>query len=158
MFAELAQDTLEPDVRNAAVLQLAKFEYTRGYYEQAIVTLLRDLREPVSKEHETQRQDLLGRVYMNRGEFGQAVSAFDSAGRRGRLPAYARYNLGITLIRNGQLEEGFELLDEVGKMALPSEEMLALRDKTNLTLAYQYLKQDRYDDAKDAFRRISLRG
>ena len=158
VFAELAQDTLEPDVRNAAVLQLAKFEYTRGYYEQAIVTLLRDLREPVSKEHETQRQDLLGRVYMNRGEFGQAVSAFDSAGRRGRLPAYARYNLGITLIRNGQLEEGFELLDEVGKMALPSEEMLALRDKTNLTLAYQYLKQDRYDDAKDAFRRISLRG
>ena len=43
-------------------------------------------------------------------------------------------------------------------MPLPSEEMLALRDKTNLTLAYQYLKQGRFDDAKDAFRRISLRG
>ena len=158
LVAELAQDTLEPNVRNAAVLQLAKFEYTRGYYEQAIVTLLRDLREPVSKDHETERQTLLGRVYMNRGEFGQAIAAFDAAGNRGRLPAYARYNLGITLVREDQLEDGFELLEDVGEMSLPSEEMLALRDKTNLTLAYQYLKQDRYDDAKDAFRRISLRG
>lgn len=158
VFAELAQDTLEPDVRNASVLELAKFAYTRGYYEQAIVTLLRDLREPVSKDHETRRQDLLGRVYMNRGEFGQAVAAFDAAGKRGKLPAYARYNLGITLVRNGELEDGFELLEDVGEMSLPSEEMLALRDKTNLTLAYQYLKQDRYDDAKNAFRRISLRG
>ena len=157
-FSELAQETLDPEVRNAAVLELAKFEYTRGYYDQAIVTLLRDLREPVTEAHETQRQDLLGRVYMNRGEFGQAVAAFDAAGKRGKLPAYARYNLGITLVREGQLDEGFELLEDVGTMGLPSEEMLALRDKTNLTLAYQYLKQDRYDDAKDAFRRISLRG
>ena len=158
LFAELSQEALDPDVRNAAILELAKFEYTRGYFEQAIVTLLRDLREPVSKDHETERQSLLGRVYMNRGEFGQAVAAFDAAGKRGKLPAYARYNLGITLVRDGQLEEGFELLEDVGTMSLPSEEMLALRDKTNLTLAYQYLKQDRYDDAKDAFRRISLRG
>lgn len=157
-FSELAQETLDAEVRNAAVLELAKFEYTRGYYDQAIVTLLRDLREPVTEAHETQRQDLLGRVYMNRGEFGQAVAAFDAAGKRGKLPAYARYNLGITLVREGQLDEGFELLEDVGTMGLPSEEMLALRDKTNLTLAYQYLKQDRYDDAKDAFRRISLRG
>ncbi|MBR9813528.1 tetratricopeptide repeat protein [bacterium] len=157
-FSELAQETLDPEVRNAAVLELAKFEYTRGYYDQAIVTLLRDLREPVTEAHETRRQDLLGRVYMNRGEFDQAVAAFDAAGKRGKLPAYARYNLGITLVREGQLDEGFELLEDVGTMGLPSEEMLALRDKTNLTLAYQYLKQDRYDDAKDAFRRISLRG
>ena len=158
LYAQLAQEDLDPDTRNAAILRLADFEYQRGYYEQAVVSLLRDLREPVSEAHAIERQSLLGRIYMSQGNFGEAVAAFDAAGKRGRLPAYARYNLGITLIRDGALEEGFELLSEVGEMPLPSEEMLALRDKTNLTLAYQYLKQGRFDDAKDAFRRISLRG
>ena len=50
--------------------------------------------------------------------------------------AFARFNLGVALVRENRLEEAAPLLTAVGTMNAVGSELLALRDKANLALGY----------------------
>ena len=52
--------------------------------------------------------------------------------------AYARYNLGVALVRMGQMEAGADLLERVGTMRTFDEETRALRDRANVALGFAY--------------------
>ena len=54
--------------------------------------------------------------------------------------AYARFNIGVALVRKERLEDAAKLLDAVGQIDAPTEELAALRDKANLALGYAWLK------------------
>ena len=50
------------------------------------------------------------------------------------------------------------LLDAVGQIAAPTEEMAALRDKANLALGYAWLKENKPNEAKAVLQRVRLEG
>lgn len=144
--------------RNQAVIRLAELAYTRGQYRSLLTALARDLAAPIAEDIELQSHDLKARAFMRLGDFAAALGEFEDARRITDLPPYMAYNHAITLMRTGALDEGIVALRRVGRIDIPDYELAALRDKANLTLGYQLLKQERYEDAREAFRRIRLEG
>ncbi|HEX5687084.1 MAG TPA: tetratricopeptide repeat protein [Ideonella sp.] len=73
-------------------------------------------------------------------------------------PAYARFNLGVALIRSGDVEGGRALLDELGRTPMHSEELRVLRDQANVALGFTALTQDDPEGAAKALERVRLQG
>ena len=53
---------------------------------------------------------------------------------------YARFNLGVALVRSNRLAEARPSLDAVGRLQSTNDELLALKDKANLALGFAYLQ------------------
>ena len=53
---------------------------------------------------------------------------------------YARFNLGVALLRSDRLADGARFLDAVGSINTADNELLALKDKANLALGFAYLQ------------------
>ena len=97
------------------------------------------------------------------GQFSKAVTLLESLKNEESLQGYVHYNLGIALIQSGREEEAIAVLDELGRMETDDEGLLAIRDKTNLKLAYRFLDKGKSnaDNAKQAqkyFERVRLDG
>ncbi|HJV70649.1 hypothetical protein [Ideonella sp.] len=73
-------------------------------------------------------------------------------------PAYARFNLGVALIRSGDVEGGKKLLDEIGRSPMHNEELRALRDQANVALGFAALTQDDPEGAAKVLERVRLQG
>lgn len=58
-----------------------------------------------------------------------------------RATAYGRYNLAIAMIRSGDAARGRSWLDLLGRTTPTDPELLELRDKANLSLGWQFLKE-----------------
>jgi len=77
---------------------------------------------------------------MAQGQYDQAAALLDGWKGPADWQAYARFNLGVALLRSGKTAQGEQQLDAVGQLAGDSEELLALRDKANLALGYILLQ------------------
>jgi len=73
-------------------------------------------------------------------------------------PAYARFNLGVALIRSGDVDGGKALLDELGRTPMYTEELRVLRDQANVALGFTALTQDDPVGAAKALERVRLQG
>ncbi len=99
-------------------------------------------------------------MYLNRyDEAIRALERWQPVGTGGDVwSSYARFNIGVALVRQERVEEAAELLNEVGQIAAPTEELAALRDKANLALGFAWLKANRPEDAKKVLQRVRLEG
>ncbi|MBT9598342.1 MAG: hypothetical protein IV094_20335 [Vitreoscilla sp.] len=84
--------------------------------------------------------------------------ARDPEQRFSTAPAYARFNLGVALIRSGDIAGGKALLDEIGSASMPDDELRALRDQANVALGFTALSQDDPEGAAQALERVRLKG
>lgn len=71
---------------------------------------------------------------------------------------YARYNLGIALIRGGDVAGGRAALDELGRTPMHDEEGRSLRDQANVALGYAALADEDPEAAAQALERVRLQG
>ena len=92
------------------------------------------------------------------GQFGKAVELLQPLRKEKSLQGYVLYNLGIALIQNGQEQEGLKVLDELGQLETSKNDLLTLRDKTNMKLAYRYVDQGDTKQALKYFNRVRLDG
>ncbi|WP_156891336.1 hypothetical protein [Nevskia ramosa] len=58
-----------------------------------------------------------------------------------RATGYGRYNLAIAMIRSGDAARGRSWLDLLGRTASTDPELLELRDRANLSLGWQFLRE-----------------
>src|SRR5438093_626389 len=79
-------------------------------------------------------------AYEHWGRYDEAIGLL--ASWRGPLiwSAYARFNLGVALVRNGRLDDADPFLSGVGTMLAATAEQAALRDRANLALGFAYLQ------------------
>ena len=71
---------------------------------------------------------------------------------------YARFNLGVALVKAGDETEGQALLDSVGQAPGPDEEVRSLRDRANVALGFANLAGKLHRDARNALQRVRLNG
>ncbi len=158
IFAKLIEKGTAPAVRDRAWYFLAKIRYQRGFLpeaEQAIDQVEKNLPPDLEEERGLLKANLL----MARGDYAGAVAVLGGmAGGKGRVGAYARYNLGIALIKNGDMAGGNKLLDDIGLAPAADEEYRSLRDKANVALGFAALQADRPEDARRALERVRLQG
>ncbi|MBE7417142.1 MAG: hypothetical protein HS128_05195 [Ideonella sp.] len=158
VFARLIDQTATPDVRDRAWFYLAKIRYQRGFIDQAEAAMQRianHLPPPLQED----RVLLQGQLLMARGDYAGAASVLDALAKDSKVGVYARYNLGIALVRSGDSARGMALLDDVGKTPstrATSEEFKALRDKANVALGFAALQDEKPEAARSYLERVRL--
>ena len=116
-------------------------------------------RGELPEELEPERQMLHAQVLMEQGRFADALAALEAWRRPGDAwVGYAKYNIGVSLVRLGQVEDGARVLDEVGQLDPENPEFDALRDKANVALGYAWLQASRPVEAKPSLQRVRLDG
>jgi len=166
---------LDLATRNVAALQLARVFYKKDDPQNALyaLDLVREVPEKSlydekytldvlrGKEPKTFRTDvayLSALANISTGRFTEAVKTLKSLRNKKKLEGYVLYNLGIALTLKGEKEEGLETFDKLGRIHTGKKDLLALKDKTNLKLAYYHLDKSDAKRAKNYFERIRLDG
>ncbi len=144
-------------VSDRAFFYLARSGYQRGFVDDAWRNLER-IRGPLPGNLEPERRLLASNVLIAQGRYGEAVVQLTGWTDQEGWSDYARFNLGVALIRSGQTELGRDFLGKVGGMPAATEEQLALRDRANLALGFASLQQQDAEGAVAALNRVRLDG
>lgn len=162
IFKRLLDDGAESEVHDRAWFYLGKIRYQKQLFTDAEAALARvgdSLDDSLQEEFRTLKANLL----MAQKKYTEAATALQglmdgSNGREGKQKAnYARFNLGVALIRAGREKEGTDLLRKVAELKSTESDQKALRDKANLALGFSLLKSAPIL-AKDFLRRVRLNG
>lgn len=141
--------------RNRAWFELARAWLRNGHYARAEEALDR-VHGDMPAELDGRKPELLARVLIAQGRFEEAAETLRAVERD--LDPYARYNLGVALVRAGRIDEGAGELNAVGQMRTQDRAGLALRDQANLVLGFAYLEIGQGATARALFQRIRLDG
>ena len=156
IFNRLLAGPVPPSVSDRAHFYLARIGYQRGYYAEAWRSLER-IRAPLPGALESERRLLESNVLMAQGRYSEAVGALQASPDDDWAP-YARFNLGVALVRSGASAEGRALLESVGTMPALTDEELSLRDRANLALGFALLQERAGEPAVAALIRVRLDG
>ena len=142
-------------------IELARYEYQRGHFNPATVRLFR-LKETLPSAAYEDWRLLLTYVLMAQEKFKDVTTLLipqdGDIDDVQDLPAILRYNLAVALMKIDRGLEGRRLMNRVGQMEVKDLEALALRDKANLALGYQYLQLQNGTNAKALFGRVRTTG
>jgi len=156
IFASLIEKGAAPSVRDRAWFYLAKIRYQRGFNSQAETALARIGGQlPLALVEE--RGLMQAQLMMARGDFAGAAAVLGPlASQSKRASPFARFNLGVALVKSGEQSRGVALLDEIGRTPADNEEQRSLRDRANLALGVAALQDQRPDDARRLLERVRL--
>ena len=156
-FKTLLTDDVPTGVRNRAWFYLGQIWYARGYLDEA-ADALRKINGRMSAELEAQREHLFANVLMHQGKFDEAIRLLATARGPSIWSAYARFNLGVALIRKDRIADADAFLTGVGTMNATTPERLALKDRANLALGFAYLQAKNPEKARVSLERVRLNG
>jgi len=157
IFEALLAGKASEAVRNKAWFYLGKVWYQRGYLADS-ERALHHVSDKIQPRISAERYMLLAQLMLREGRYDDAIAALGSWRGPPDWTAYAQFNLGVALVRKGQLPLAMSYLDRVGRMESNSEELLALRDKANLALGFALLQAKRPEEAKPILQRVRLDG
>ncbi len=158
IFAQLIERNAPPSVRDRAWYYLAKIRWQRGLpreAEEAIAKIGGKL--PVGQEED--RGLLHANLLMARQDFAGAATVLrgmTDVKTASQASHFARFNLGVALVKSGDVPAGSVLLDEVGRMPGANEEQRSLRDRANVALGFAALQDGRSEDARTVLQRVRL--
>lgn len=164
IFAQLIEKGAAPSVRDRAWFYLAKIRYQRGFIAEAAEANGR-IENHLPEDMQEDRLLLDANIRMESGDYAGAVRVLDAARGKG-FGLYAQYNLGVALVRDGEVAAGSAHLEAVGRLpasrnaarGLADEEFLSLRDKANVALGFAALHEQRPEDALAFLQRVRLNG
>jgi hypothetical protein len=156
-FQTLLTKDVPTGVRNRAWFYLAQVWYARGYLDKA-EEALRKIQGKLSPELEAQKDHLFANVLMYEGKFDEAIHLLVSWKGSPTWSAYARFNLGVALVRQKRLADAEAFLTAVGTMYAETTELLALKDRANLAMGFAELQAEQPAKAKVALERVRLNG
>jgi hypothetical protein len=154
----LDRKDVPPGVRDRARFYLGKVWYQRGYYERAAETLGDAGSHSLPPGMDAERRMLQAQSLLALGRYQDAIAALDNWQGPPDWQVYARYNLGVALVRSQQLDAGTQALNAVGTVESSSPEIIGLRDKANLALGYAYLQAKQPDRARAVLERVRIEG
>jgi hypothetical protein len=155
--ALLAGRQVPQSVSDRAWFYLARIAFQRGDPADARESLDR-VRGVLPGRLEPERRLLAANVLMSLGRFAEAAAVLEGWQDDSVWADYARFNLGVALVRAGEPARGGQLLAAVGTMSAGSEERMALRDRANLALGFALLQDRQAEPAAAALRRVRLDG
>jgi hypothetical protein len=157
IFERLLADNVDLETRDRTWFFLAKIWLQRGYLDksqEAISYLSEDLPDNLRRE----AQMLQSQIYINSGQYERAIALLQNWKGRTEWASYAKFNLGVAMVRSGNVAGAEQILSELGELNPFNEEMASLRDKANLALGYALLQDGRPLAAKEPLQRVRLEG
>jgi len=157
IFERLLAGNVDPDIRDRTWFFLAKIWKQRGYLaeaEQALDRIEGKLPDNLAREASMLRAQIL----IDSGDYDRAIALLADWKGRTEWSSYAKFNLGVALVRSGRVDEAREILDKLGDMNPFTEELTSLRDKANLALGYALLREGQPSAARPILQRVRLEG
>ncbi|HNP64650.1 MAG TPA: tetratricopeptide repeat protein [Woeseiaceae bacterium] len=157
IFERLLADNVSTEIRDRTWFFLAKIWYQRGYRDrsqQALDFIEGELPRNLQREALMLRANIL----IDGGQYDAAVALLQNWKGRTEWASYAKFNIGVALVRSGRIDEAQELLNELGDMDPFNDELTSLRDKANLALGYALLQDGQPAAAKEPLQRVRLEG
>lgn len=157
IFERLLAGNVRPEIRDRTWFFLAKIWHQRGYGDKAQAAL-DSISDNLPADLQAERQMLQAQIHIDAGRYDRAIALLGDWKGRGEWSAYARFNLGVALVRSGRIADAERVLDDLGAKPVRGEELSALRDKANLALGYAYLQNGQAEAAKLPLQRVRLAG
>jgi hypothetical protein len=157
IFDRLLAGPVAPSVRDRARFYLARISHQRGYPERALRNL-GFIERPLTGKLEPERRLLEANVLMSLGQHAEAAKRLESWTDTGGWSNFARFNLGVALVRAGETARGRQFLEQVGTLQARNEEQASLRDRANLALGFALLQQRGGDEPAAVLSRVRLDG
>jgi tetratricopeptide (TPR) repeat protein len=154
---DLQAEGLPGPVSNRAWYELARTFFQKGYVNAA-QEALDQIRGALPEDLRGEHQLLVAQVLMAQGKNEEAAHSLESWRGAPGLAGFAHYNRGIALVRSGKYAQAIAALKQVTAMQVESEELLALRDKANLTLGYAFAQLDDLEQARVHLQQVRLHG
>jgi hypothetical protein len=156
LFARLIDMGATPPTRDRAWYFLAKIRYQRGYLAEA-QDALAHIGNALPPALQEDRVLVQAHVQMARGDYAAAATTLATVDSKAPSARYARYNLGIALIKAGETDRGTAVLDELGRATAEDEEYRGLRDRANVALGFAALADNRQQQASTYLERVRLK-
>ena len=157
IFEELLAENVRPDIRDRTWFFLAKIWQQRGYLDEAS-RALDNLTPQLPDNLRREAQMLRAQIFIDAGRYGDAIALLNKWSGATEWAGYASYNLGVALVRSGDVDSARSILEDLGNLVPYTEEMSALRDKANLALGYSMLQAGEPLAAKAPLQRVRLEG
>ncbi len=157
IFERLLADNVAPDIRDRTWFFLAKIWYQRGYLDRS-KEALGFIQSELPKNMQREALMLEAQILIDDGEYDTAIEKLQRWEGETEWASYAKFNIGVALVRLGRIDEAARLLDELGNLDPFNEELTSLRDKANLALGYALLQDGQALAAKEPLQRIRLEG
>jgi TolA-binding protein len=157
IFERLLAANVDREVRDRTWFFLAKIWLQRGYLDsahEALSNLSEDLPDNLRRE----ALMLQSQIFINGGQYGRAIALLQDWKGRTEWASYAKFNLGVAMVRNGNMTAARQILYELGDIDPFNEELTSLRDKANLALGYALLQDGQPLAAKEPLQRVRLEG
>jgi hypothetical protein len=157
IFERMLADNVSTEVRDRTWFFLAKIWYQRGYFEKAEEALnfvSGELPENLRREARLMHAQIL----IESGQFDSAIALLEDWKGKTEWASYARFNVGVALLRSGRVDEARQVLAKLGELNPFNEELMSLRDKANLALGYALLQDGQPAAAKVPLQRVRLEG
>ncbi|HYP79364.1 MAG TPA: tetratricopeptide repeat protein [Steroidobacteraceae bacterium] len=156
-FETLLGPEVPGSVKARAWFYLAKVWYARGYFDRAVESLSR-IEGSLPPLMQAERVHLQSNALLRLGRYDEAIAQLSAWHSSSSWSHFAKFNLGVALLRTNRLADGAKFLDEVGTLKSTSEELLSLRDKANLALGFAYLQSGDPAAATPFLERVRLDG
>jgi len=157
VFTKLLNANLPVYTRDRAYYYLGKLFYKKSYYDRA-VTALTSITSTLPANFNDERLHLLSNIYLRRKEYPKAVELLSQFSENSEWGYYARYNIGVGLIKENKFEEGIQQLLHVNNLNAHTAEMNALVDKAHLAIGFAYIRNNLPDRAPEFLRQVRLNG
>jgi hypothetical protein len=157
IFARLIDKGTRPSVRDRAWFYLAKIRYQRGLVAEA-GDAIGHIGNKLPADLEEERVLLQANILLAQADYAGASKVLAGMTTSTGAGQYARYNLGVALIKSGDPVQGSALLDELGRATAPDEELRSLRDQANVALGFSALQNRQPEDARKYLERVRLNG
>ncbi len=165
VFTRVINSTTAPAVRDRAWYFLARAKQQRGLLDEAQDALSR-IEAPLQGTAygaqpgslEDSRQLMLAQLMLAREDYAGAADVLGKLKDSGNVGLIAQFNLGVALIKNGDLDQGQTWLDTVGQTPAADEEQRSVRDRANLALGFAALQAKQPREARTSLQRVRLKG
>jgi tetratricopeptide (TPR) repeat protein len=157
IFQRLSQTNSDAYAHDLAWFYMGRMRYMDGQYEKSL-DAFRAIQEALPESKDAERLHLMVNSYLHEGHYKEAIEVLSNNKGQGIWNDYAKYNLGVALIRSNHVKEGIGLLDQLGRILPKNEEEYTLRDKANITLGYTAIRTDVQRDPITPFSRVRLNG
>jgi len=157
IFTKLINANLPVYTRDRAFYYLGKSFYKKSYYDRA-VSALTSVTTTLPSNFNDERLHLLSNIYLRRGQFDKAIKLLDTYSDDNEWGYYARYNIGVALIRGKEFEKGINQLLHINAYNPQTEEMNSLVDKANLAIGFAYIRANLPEQAPNFLRQVRLNG
>ena len=113
IFERLLADNVSPDIRDRTWFFLAKIWYQRGYLDESLQAL-NHIAGELPRNLQREAHMLEAQILIDRGEYDTAIAKLANWKDATEWASYAKFNIGVALVRSGRVDEARELLEDLG--------------------------------------------